>query len=140
MLHRGKRHSPPGGLQVRHHGSVLLLSWRHVGAWLSGRRHGGALPWKSRHDGARVCRQHHGGSLPLSWRHVSAGLSRRLHGGALPWRKARFVGGTTLVFSHRAGATLAHGYLGSATVSLCPGGRAATAHVHVGGTIVVFCH
>ena len=35
-----------------HHGGVLSLKWRHVGVGLFGRRRGGALPRRPRHDGA----------------------------------------------------------------------------------------
>ena len=53
----------------------------------SGRRHGGALHRKPRHDGARACWRHNDCALPLSRRHDNArAFSRRRDGVPGRWR------------------------------------------------------
>ena len=72
-----------------------------VGARLSRRRHGGALPWRLCRGDALVSWRHHGGAPPSLSRHIGAWLLGRCVCGALPWRSRH--DGVCLRRRHRGG-------------------------------------
>ena len=80
-LHDHAHRRWPGYLRVLW---VRDLCQRLVGPRLSGRCHGGALPWRSRRGDALVSWRHHSGAPPLLSRHIGARLFGRCVCGALP--------------------------------------------------------
>ena len=86
----------------------------------SGRRHGGALHRKPRHDGARACWRHNDCALSLSRRHDNARAFGRRRDGVLPRRSRRY--GVPGRWRHHGGALrLCWGHIGALLSRWCHG-------------------